>query len=182
MLEKYALFKLLKKLSLDPRKRFSIREVARETGLSVSAAKYCLDYLLGREIVVREIIGKTHQYYLNLENPLTRQYKLLFAIEAILDSGIINVLKNVPGVGSIVLYGSVARGEDDAKSDIDILVIARRKRVVPTIEFEHKIGKTINIKWHTPSEWMDKAVKDKVFYDRVIINGILLFGEMPVVK
>ncbi len=32
------------------------------------------------------------------------------------------------------------------------------------------------------SEWRRKAEIDKVFYDSVIIEGISLYGQLPVVK
>jgi len=83
---------------------------------------------------------------------------------------------------SITLYGSCARGEDDQSSDIELLVITRRKTMAEPIKFEKQLGRKITLLVYEPREWEEKARKDPAFYERILIDGIALKGNMPVAK
>ena len=80
------------------------------------------------------------------------------------------------------MYGSSARGEDTKKSDIDTLIISRKPIKLKPFKSEKKIGRELTFVAYTLHEWRKKAYTDKPFYDRVIIDGIVLYGEKPVVK
>lgn len=181
MLEKYALLRAMKKILGEPNRKFSMSALARETSLAVSASGYCLRYLEGQGMVKKEVVGKTHQYRADLDSFLTRQWKVVFSLEALHRENIVGkVLGKMENVSSILLYGSVASGRDDEKSDIDILVIAdtirRQSAGIPAVA-----GRELNISIYTPMEWRKKAQKEKAFYDNAIMNSLTLYGEKPVV-
>ena len=184
MLEKYATIKAMKTVLCNPTKRFSVRELERTSKLSIYSCKYSLDYMYERELVKLEKIGRTYQYQANLDNYLTRQWKIIFSLEELDASGVVkNILKTNVSALSIILYGSVAIGRDDKNSDIDMLIIADtdkkgKKRIA---ECAHGTKQEINISVYTPHEWKEKAKKDKIFYESVIIDSIALYGEKPVV-
>ncbi|MFH1221849.1 MAG: nucleotidyltransferase domain-containing protein [Candidatus Micrarchaeota archaeon] len=183
MIEKYALLLAMREVLQNPQKDYSVRELARATGLSVFASKQTLDYLLQKKMITLKKIGKTYQYRAVLENFLTRQWKVIFSLEELDKSMIVErILKTNKGILSIVLYGSAAIGRDDGDSDIDMLVIADT-----TAEGKKAIAsqargtvKEVNISVYTPEEWRKKAAIDKIFYENVIINSIPLYGEKPV--
>ncbi|MBI5159600.1 nucleotidyltransferase domain-containing protein [Candidatus Micrarchaeota archaeon] len=182
MLENYAFFKALKTVQDDPRKRFSVRELAREAGLSASSAKACLDSMNASGLVALERIGATYQYSFNLANPLARQWKILFNVQALEAAGLFgHLLKESRGISSIVLYGSMANGTNDGHSDVDLLVIDRSKSKFSLSRIEAKLGREVNLLVQTPFEWKEKANKEKVFYDNVIVDSIAVFGRKPVV-
>jgi len=85
-------------------------------------------------------------------------------------------------ISSVVLYGYAARGEDNDKSDIDILVVSRKKTRITGLKAERMLKRELTILSYSSQEWRDKARNDKVFYDRVMIDGLVLYGEMPVVN
>jgi len=179
MIEKYALFKVLHKILEEP-KEYSLRELAKKSGVAVGSAKYCADYLYSKEIVKLRKIGRTYQYSLNLENILTRQIKILRTLDELLESGFVKeLIEKYSKITSIVLYGSAARGEDDPKSDIDILIISREKVKIAGLKSEKNVRRELNLSAYTLNDWKERAKKDKVFYDRVIIDGIALYGEIP---
>ena len=82
---------------------------------------------------------------------------------------------------SIVLYGSCARGEDDLQSDIDLLVISRKEEKVELGKFEKQFGRKITLLVYAPREWEEKVRSDRAFYERILIDGIVLQGSLPVV-
>lgn len=183
MIEKYAFIQIMKTVLTRPAKRFSVREAARAAGLSPYAAKYSLDYMLETGMVKLDKVGRSYQYHADNENPLTRQWKVLFTLEELGGSGIVGKVKTANGVLSVLLYGSTATGRDDENSDIDIIVIAdtdqKGKRDI--MAMAHGTKREVNITVYTPYEWKKKAETDKIFYEHAIIDSIPLYGEKPVV-
>ena len=181
MLEKFTLTKVIAILVKKP-KKYSIRELAKTASIGVASSKRCLDWLFSKNIVNLEKVGKVHQYSLNLENFLTRYIKITFSLAEISDSKIINeLLKKHPSIISVVLYGSAARGEDNPESDIDLLVISNKKLKIEPLNAEDKIEKEVTIINYALLEWREKAKVDKPFYDRIITDGIALYGEIPLI-
>jgi len=181
MIYKYALMRAMRTALTQPLKKFSIVQLAKEAKMAPSAAKYSLDFMLAQNLVKREVIGRTHQYQANLGENMARQWKILFSLEKIGESGLVKViLGNVRGVVSIVLYGSVAEGRDDEKSDIDIIVIADSKKTTAAYQISSIGGRELNMHFYTPMEWRRKAEKDKLFYENVVLGCIPLYGERPV--
>ena len=181
MLEKYALIKAVQAITSNPQKSFSVRGLAKDAAISPGAAGTALDYMRKKGVVSLKIIGKTYQYRANLENPLCRQWKILFNMDRIIDSKIIEMtVKKIPQTISILLYGRYARGTNDEKSDIDLLVISSQKNKAD-FGFINRLGREVNISLLSLSDWKKKAVEDKVFYENVIYDSVVLFGERPVV-
>ncbi len=184
MLEKYALMKIMQTALENAASSYSVRQLASESGTSVFAAKEHADYLRERNMVSLEKIGNTYQYKANLNNFLTTQWKVTFTLEELSKMKIIErVLSTKKGILSIILYGSAAIGRDDENSDIDILVIAdtdsKGKKEISAKATGTK--REVNISVYTPSEWKSKANSDKIFYEKVIIDSIALYGNKPVV-
>ncbi|NYZ73988.1 nucleotidyltransferase domain-containing protein [Candidatus Micrarchaeota archaeon] len=184
MLEKYAVLAVMKVILGRPAKRFSVREAAKATGLSVNACKYSLDFMLGKGMVRLEKIGKTYQYQASLDSYMARQWKVLFSLEELDGAGIVQaILKTGRSIMSIILYGSTAMGRDDAASDIDVLVIADTdmagKKSIAALA--HGTRREINISVYSPYEWREKAKRDRVFYEQAVMDCIVLYGERPVV-
>ena len=63
----------------------------------------------------------------------------------------------------------------------DILVIGKEKQL-NLDQFEKIIGKEINLHIFSWSEWNKQAEQNKAFYFEIIIYGVPLHGEMPLVK
>ncbi|MDO9288989.1 MAG: nucleotidyltransferase domain-containing protein, partial [Thermodesulfovibrionales bacterium] len=89
--------------------------------------------------------------------------------------------KRIPGISSIVLYGSYAKGEDDKKSDIDILIISASKKYISS-DAASLLGKEVTLSVFSPAEWSRQAKANRAFYLDVITEGIVLYGTRPVVE
>lgn len=180
MINKYALLKVIKGI-IRENNEFSLREVARKIGIGTSTAKETLDFLLMHDILEKRIIGKTHLFRIK-SNFLTKSIKVLYSLSEISASKLVEefITKN-PGISSIVLYGSVAKGEDDNKSDIDILIISEKKAFIFDLKAERSLSRELTILNYSYKDWKQKAEKDKVFYYNVISDCIPLYGEKPVV-
>lgn len=175
-------WKVMKYFFDNPYEEIHLRELSRKTKVSVYSVKNIIDQLVNEDVLQERRNGNMRYIQANLDNHFFRYLKIAFSLKEIMDSKIIIYLKeNIPAVSSIILYGSTAKGEDNNNSDIDLLIIGQRKKIDIT-KFENKFRKQINLltlKW---SAWREHANKDKAFYKEIITNGILLYGNLPVIE
>lgn len=78
----------------------------------------------------------------------------------------------------IILYGSVARGEDTEESDVDILVLAKDKRATRKQAIKRAIdvlldtGTYISVKVLTPGEY--EQLQDTHFIRQIREEGVVI--------
>ncbi len=180
MFEKYAGVKVIKLFLENPYSQYYLREIAKKTGLSPSTVKAVTDVLAQKKLVTRKEMGNLVIFKANVLNPAFRQIKIAKSLLEIEEAGLIPALVKQCIAESVTLYGGVARGEDDAKSDIDILVIGNRKPQ-NLQRYASRLGKEVNVLFYKMREWSKKARENKPFYENIIIDGIPLYGELPVV-
>lgn len=177
-----SIWKVLQYFLDNPYEEVYLRELARKTGVSSFSTKQAVDNLVKEKILLEKRRGNMRYIKANMESLFFKYIKIASSLKKLEESGLIKFLvENVPAVSSIVLFGSVAKGEDDKKSDIDLLVIGLKKKI-DLSDFERRLGKEIKViimKW---AEWREKAEEDKAFYMEVILNGIVLYGNMPVIE
>lgn len=160
-----------------------LREFGRSLGISPNSAQRFLDVFL-KEGFVNEIRrGNLRYFKANMDSVVFRQMKIVFSLNKIEKSGLINVLKE-EGIGHVVLFGSVARGEDDLNSDIDLVVVGGNKSKIrgAVNGVEGKLGREVNLHVFSWSEWKKSAGSNRAFYQDVIMQGLCLIGEKPVVE
>ncbi len=180
MLKKYMLYRVVKTLIKKPSEKLTLKSLAKSAKVSVSTSKRCLDFLEAKDIVRREKVGNVHQFQLKNESPVVRQLKVLNTVSKLVYSGFLDELISKLSPISIILYGSCAKGSNDEGSDIDLLVVTLKKE--KEIHLETTLDQEYNYQVYSIKEWKQKAKKDKVFYENVIIDSISLYGEKPVVK
>lgn len=181
MLHKYALIKVIRGV-IRQNNEFSLRDVARKLKISPSTSKEALDFLLSQKILEKRKLGKNHLFKVK-NHYLTKQIRVLYTLSELSSANFVEeIIAKCPDTLSIGLYGSAAKGEDDNNSDIDVLLISRKKLAVPELINDRKINREVSIASYTYKEWKEKAENDKVFYTSVILNYIQLYGEKPIVS
>jgi len=113
------------------------RQIAYEIGMSPWVCHQALGELQDQGILVMRNVGNTHLYRINREHYLVRELLLpLFQKEQrLLDTVIAAITDGLPAsVVSLILYGSVARSEEEPFSDIDILAVTATEEDVPLVE------------------------------------------------
>ncbi|PIU20926.1 MAG: hypothetical protein COT15_05010 [Candidatus Diapherotrites archaeon CG08_land_8_20_14_0_20_34_12] len=181
MFEKNAKTKILLFLADHPYTEFYLREIAKKCSTVPSNAKKILDHLVKANLIIRGKKANLTMFKANLNSPLVKQIKICYSINSIDQSQIIEEIKNKLEAKSILLFGSTSKGEDDENSDIDLLAITKNPKKIDLSTYEEKIGKRINLIVYSFVEWQKKAKEDKPFYENVILDGIALFGEKPVI-
>jgi len=156
-----------------------LREIAKLAKVSSSTAKRFLDFYSEKGFLQKQRKANLALFKANVENTSFRYMKLgyfLLKLQPLVDH-----LKEVYPNSSITLYGSCARGEDDPQSDIDLFILSRKKEKAQLSKFEKQFERKITLLVYDQHEWEEKAKKDRAFYERILIDGIPLQGNLPVV-
>jgi predicted nucleotidyltransferase len=161
----------------NPYEEIHLREFARKQGISINSSQRFLNLFLNEGFVKEKRKANLRYFQANLDSLVFRYIKKTYSINNLIKSGLIEYLKS-HNCTFAVLFGSMAKGEDDSKSDIDLLCIGAKN--LGTREFELILGREINSHCFTLSEWRAQKNKNKAFYQDVIANGLNLIGQMPI--
>ncbi len=182
MFEEYAGQRVLELFFTEPFREFHLREAARKANVSAPTAKIQLDKFVKANLIEKHKKANLSLFRANTKSKRFQLLKTAYFLEKLEKSGLVEEMKKKIGPQALVLFGSTARGEDSKESDIDLLAITKKKHVIEISRFEKKIGREINFVCYSTAEWRKKAVEDKPFYQRILIEGIVLGGELPVIE
>jgi predicted nucleotidyltransferase len=162
------------------------REIARRIGLSHTGVMRALEQLEEQDVVWPSSDPTGTRYRLNRTHQFVNEGLMpLFGIEASLYDRVRDfVLEAVPDAVSVVIFGSVARGQDAPDSDLDVLVVIPDGSdsldagdCIHGVEFYAKLGKVlVPIIW-TRSELADAVERDLPLMGNIKREGIVVFGE-----
>jgi predicted nucleotidyltransferase len=129
-----------------------------------------LSELEANGIINKKSIGKTMLYSLEKEKALVKQLKSLLSL-----SKLDHLKKNFENHEcEVYLFGSTARGEDNEKSDIDLLVITNEeKEVIAGLLAKIRI-KNLKPVIFTPMDYVHLYKADRAFYERIEKDRIRL--------
>ncbi|MGE5472607.1 MAG: nucleotidyltransferase domain-containing protein [Ignavibacteriales bacterium] len=146
--------------------------VANELSLSAGSVHTILKQFETLGLVAARRLGKSVIYSVDKENPIIKSFRVF---DNLLDvKELVEQLK--PHSRKIILFGSCARGEDNAESDIDLLVLAdeTEKDTVMKIVSEYKLEREIKPVIFDIIEFMEMEKNDAVFY-KEIMKGIQMW-------
>ncbi|MFH1505878.1 MAG: nucleotidyltransferase domain-containing protein [archaeon] len=173
------LLKITKFFLENPYNEVYLRELAKKLKLSPFATKKYADLLIKENIITEERKANLRYFKANTKSLFYKYLKISFSLKSLQKSGLITYLKeNTPNLSSITLFGSIAKGEDDENSDIDILIIGKKK-YLDLSKFQERHITTHIFSW---SEWNKTAKNNTAFYYEVTTYGIPLYGELPIIK
>ena len=162
-------WKVLNLIVDNPYKKFYLREISKELNISPSSVKKALDRLKELNLTKEEHLANLRIISANIEETLLKQIKKTKNIE------MINPLIKIEPSTSIVLFGSMAKGENDNNSDIDLLVITNKHEPFDLHEYKNHPVQIIKM---SPANWK-KVKENNPALTKEIKQGILLKGEMP---
>lgn len=167
-----------------PERAFYLREIARSAGTTPSSLQRELAGLTAAGLVVREARG--HQVYFRA-NPASPLYEELRGI-VVKSFGVADVLRAALAplarqVRAAFIYGSLARGEARAESDVDVMVVGEPafaevvKRLRPV---EARLRRSVNPTVYPAVEFSKKAAGGDGFVAEVLQQPkIFLIGGEP---
>jgi predicted nucleotidyltransferase len=145
----------------QPDRDFSTSEVIRHAGAGTGAVHRELSRLASSGILAVQRIGNQKRYHANPDSPVFDELRSLVAKTIGLADPLHRALLPLSAKIDIAfVFGSVARREDRAASDIDLLVIGddlSYAEVFASLEStEAKLGRPINPTVMTAEEWRRK--------------------------
>jgi len=147
---------------------FSLREIAKALKVSPTAISKAIKPLK-KLITIKPSAMNISLTQINRNNPYIIQLKKIQNQKEILESNLINILKETfPGT-TIILFGSYARGEDTINSDIDLAILGKEK-IINLQEQEEYLERKINIQFYKNLDEIHKHLKENIY------NGIILAG------
>jgi predicted nucleotidyltransferase len=149
----------------NPTTEFYEKEIMNKTKLAKGSVNTWLNMLEKIGILTLNRKGLLKIYKLNSYNSMIKQLKILKNIDLLYPKA--KTFKNV----QIFLYGSSASGENNEKSDIDVLVIGKDRSIINEIK---RINPKISVSFYTPIEWSKAARKDVAFFENVKKQNIRL--------
>ena len=129
--------RILRVLCAHPRREFTLRELSRAVSQSLGSTVPALESLLGTRIVITRRVGRSRTVRLNETHPLAGTLRRLFRDETTALVRVAHSFANAlppAGLKAVVLFGSAARGESSARSDVDVLVVVDEPRRTAAVQ------------------------------------------------
>lgn len=161
----------------NPEKEFYLRELEKLLGFSVGNIRRELNQLKDEGIFKKEKKGNLLYYSLNLTSPLYNELRSLIAKTIGIEELLRKILIKIKGLHFAFIYGSFARGEVGAGSDIDLFLIGSLNEIdlikgLRSIEKQTK--RVVNYTIYAIDEFKD-SVRNKDSFIMNILKGKKIF-------
>jgi predicted nucleotidyltransferase len=157
----------------NPSARRHVRDLADRLGVDPSNLSKELRRLERDGLFTSEISGRQKYFYLNRAYPLLPEVRRIVAKTLGAVPLLAQSLKEVGGIEEAYLYGSFARDQQDAASDIDLLLIGSPQTNVLAAaleKLERQLGREINYTVLTRKEFQARRVRRDAFLEEVWRN------------
>lgn len=140
--------RILALLLLRPDENFHVREISRLTGVPAGSLHRELKMLTDAGLLSRQAMGNQVRYQAERECSIFHELAGIFRKT----SGLADIIRTAlqplsSGITAAFIFGSVARGEEQATSDVDVCVFGTASFtdvVVAIADMRQKLGREIN--------------------------------------
>jgi predicted nucleotidyltransferase len=139
--------RLLAYFFTNPAARHHLRDLAQRLKVDASNLSKELGRLERDGLFRAEVSGRQRYFQLNRAYPLFKEVRSIVAKTIGAVPLIEGSLKRIDGIDEAYLYGSFARGQQDAAGDIDVLVIGTPRSSVlaeAVRKLERQLGREVN--------------------------------------
>jgi predicted nucleotidyltransferase len=164
------------------------RELARALRLDHKTCHSALQELFAPGVVTRRKVGTALAYALNWDHAIVREIVTpVFRKESVLIEDYAREARGIlrVPVNSVILFGSVARSEEETESDVDLLFVVRESRSVrearrnldrATLKLTRRYGSVPQVLLADRTTARRKFHSDPLFQE-ILRTGRVLFGE-----
>ena len=167
----------------QPERSYHLNELLRLTGLGSASLQRELNRLAEAGLVRSERIGNLRRFQANPENPMYGELvgltRKALGAQPMLREALLPLGSDLQAAW---IYGSVAKGTETARSDIDVMLVGKGltlhqvlKKLIP---LETQLGRKINPAIFTPVEFKRRRAERDSFVNRVLSQPVLpLIGD-----
>lgn len=162
---------LLKLFLLHPTESFYVREICRRTGEPLTAVRRELTTLDRVEFLHTHSQGRLKFHSLNRQFPYMEELKRIIYATTGLGDSLRQALQEFQEIRLAFVYGSVARNDEEERSDLDLLVVgdvAEEKLHRTITQLEKDTRRPINYTLMSPQEFSERRARKDPFLDRVL--------------
>src|SRR6266702_1027435 len=165
-----------------PDRSFFVRQIARQIGTSLGSVQRELETLSEFGLIDRSTVGRQVFYQANSNHPVFPELHSLFAKTA----GIFHLLRSSVAplekqTSFAFVYGSMARGEEQAGSDVDLMVIGEvtlDEILTHLAPAERDLGRPVNPTVYSLKEFTSKLQRGNHFLNSVVRSKtVFLIGD-----
>ncbi|MGA2373292.1 MAG: nucleotidyltransferase domain-containing protein [Candidatus Korobacteraceae bacterium] len=166
-----------------PDQSFYYRQITRQlNGVSVGTIQRELDTLSQLGLIDRSIVGNQVFYQANRNHPVFPELRALVAktvgVFQVLRSALAPMAKHV---SLAFVYGSMARQQEKAESDVDLLIVgevALEEVLAKLADVEPSLGRAVNPTVYSVSEFRSKLASGNHFLNSVARGKkVFLIGD-----
>jgi predicted nucleotidyltransferase len=177
--------RVLRWLFGQPERQYHLNELLRLTGLGSASLQRELRRLSEAGLIRSERTGNLRKFQANAQSPVYKELvgltRKTLGVQPILQEALAPIASKV---GTAFIYGSVAKGTDVAKSDVDVLLVGKNLLLSKVLELlvpvEAQLGRKINPTLLTPTEFKRRRAEKDSFVNRVLAQPTLpLIGDAP---
>jgi predicted nucleotidyltransferase len=157
----------------NPTARHHLRDLAEWLSIDPSNLSKELGRLEREGLFRADVSGRQKYFQLNREYPLFNEVRNIVAKTIGAVPIIAQSLKKIEGIDEAYLHGSFARNQQDAASDIDLLLIGvpREEILAQAVrKLERQLGREINYTVLTPREFAVRRARKDAFLENVWHN------------
>jgi predicted nucleotidyltransferase len=167
----------------QPERSFYMSEIVRNVHSGTGAVERELSRLQRSGLVSVERIGNQKHYRANPESPIFAELQSLVIKTVALTEPLRKSLEPCADKIKIAfVYGSVAKGTDTARSDIDLMVIGEElnysELYTTLLSAENDLARKVNPMFLSPKDWRRKASVKGSFISKInALPKIFVFGS-----
>ena len=165
--------KVLSLLFGRPDQSFYLNEIVRLSDMGKGTIMRELQGLQSAGLILVERIGNQNHFRANKNSPVYDDLRAIvrktFGVSDVIKSALQPIDAQLH---QVFIYGSVARAEDTANSDIDLLLTGEDLAYAEVMgllgDAEKSLGRTINPTIYEPDQFKDKLRRENTFLTRVM--------------
>ncbi len=164
-------------LENSPMKQWHFGEVVREAKVARAVANKWLKRLVREGLLRRrKEKGRFPYFVVGGGNPVYYSRKKIYALQQLYRSGLISCLLGLEGAETVVIFGSMAKGDWYRDSDVDVFICGKVDRLDKS-KYEARLKREIELHVFRNIKEI-KAVRTGLIKN--VINGYLVKGDMQV--
>jgi predicted nucleotidyltransferase len=172
---------LLKLYFFHPEKKYYIRQLERIMKKPAAYVRKELLNLQDQGLLMSEFQGKERFFQLNKNYPLYEEVKKVVAKTIGLEAMLQKKLQKISRIESAFVFGSYAKGKEDEKSDIDLMIVGspdEDKLIEVILKLEKKVDREINYHIYKKEEFDKKSKNHSSFIASIMRNPkIFIIGH-----
>jgi predicted nucleotidyltransferase len=163
-----------------------LRDLQRQSGLSIGTIQKEIAHLKKLDLVTSERDGNRLYYTANADHPLYKEICGLVEKTSGIAERLKESLSSVKGIECAFIFGSYAKGEEKAHSDIDLIIIGNIGLRTLSSVFKNLTEQTqreINPHIYSMKSWKEKLKKKDHFIKSVLNEKkVFLIGDEDVLS